>query len=379
MTPALPRFPSVRDVAVSLEPREPVYCLHPARLERDVRRFLDGFPGRVMYAVKANPQPQVLAGILRAGVRDFDAASVPEMRAVHELDAGATCWFMAPVRLRGAAREAWERHGVRHYVIDHADELQRLAGELPGREAVVFVRMAAGNADATYNLSEKFGAEPAEAARLLHAVRDLGMQPALAFNTGSLLRRPDAFVTAMEQSNAVLEKSGVEVSLLDVGGGFPRDYPGMPSAPLEEFFAAIDDARRRLPRLADLELLAEPGRALIAGCLTTLVQVLHRNDGALYLNDGVWGSFMEPVLARGELRYPARVWRDGREIAGDTEDFVVFGPTCDSMDRLPAPLPFPRDIRAGDYVELADMGAYSLTNRTRFNGFWPDTFVEIAD
>ncbi|MDZ7644606.1 MAG: hypothetical protein U5K76_10540 [Woeseiaceae bacterium] len=258
-------FGSITDVIAELNPRDPVYCIYPQVLRRDVRRFLDGFPGRTLYALKANPEPRVVQHVLAAGVEHFDAASVEEMELVHGIDAAACCYFMAPVRMRGAVRTAFTNHGVRHFVVDHIDELKRVVDELPSNDAVIFVRMAALNPDATYNLSEKFGATPARAVELLHEIQDIGMEPALAFNTGSLVRRPAAFVNALERCQDVLGQANVDIRLLDIGGGFPSNYPGMTSEPLTAFFDAIDETRRRLPLLADLELLAEPGRALIAG------------------------------------------------------------------------------------------------------------------
>lgn len=371
-------FDSVTDVIRELDPRNPVYCVYPERLRADVRRFVNGFPGHVMYAVKANPAVPVVRHVLAAGITRVDAASVEEMQLVHGIEPSTLLYFMAPVRLRDAAAEAYRVHGVRHFVIDHHDELLRIERELPDTDITVFVRMAANNVDATYNLSEKFGATPDDTVRLLEAVQAKGMQPALAFNTGSLVRRPGAFVAALERCQEVLERTTVEIRTLDVGGGFPSDYPGMPSAPWEDFFDAIATTCARLPLLRDVELLAEPGRALIAGGMTLLTQVLHRHNDRLYLNDGVWGSMIEPVLSKGELRYPTRAWRGTEPLLADNRDYEVFGPTCDSMDRLPAPLPLPHDLQAGDWIEFGTMGAYSLSNRTHFNGFFPDTFVELT-
>jgi ornithine decarboxylase len=262
-------------------------------------------------------------------------------------------------------------------VIDHIDELQRVAHELPTNDAVIFVRMAAHNSDATYDLSEKFGASLEDTAMLLREIVEIGMQPALAFNVGSLVRRPEAYESALENCARVLEDSKVVVRLLDVGGGFPSDYPGMPSAPLGDFFRCIAETRDRLPALHGIELLAEPGRALVAGGFSLLVQVLHRNGNRLFLNDGVWGSMVEPMLSKGELRYPSRAFHGTEQLRDAELPFEIFGPTCDSLDRLPAPFPLPATVKAGDWIEFGTIGAYSLSNRTRFNGFYPDTMVEI--
>ncbi|HZW59667.1 MAG TPA: hypothetical protein VFE85_05180 [Woeseiaceae bacterium] len=372
------QFAGIEDVIAALNPREPVYCIYPHILKADVRRFIDGFPGRVMYALKANPDPRVLQQVINAGIADFDAASIEEMQQVHALDAAARLFFMAPVRFRGAVRRAYTEHGVRHYVIDHIDELRRITDELPTNDVVIFVRMAANNSDATYDLSEKFGAGQDDTLRLLREVADIGMEPALAFNVGSLVRRPAAYVTALENCARVIDAAGCAVNMLDVGGGFPSDYPGMRSAPLGEFFRAIDETRRRLPQLSGIELLAEPGRALIAGGVSLLAQVLHRTEDRVFLNDGIWGSMIETMLSKGELQYPTRSYCGAHVLDGEQRPFEVFGPTCDSLDRLPSPMPLPLDLRAGDWIEFGTIGAYSLSNRTRFNGFYPDTLVEIT-
>jgi ornithine decarboxylase len=369
------RFGSSAEMVAALAPLEPVYCIYPRVLRGLARRFLQDFPGRVLYAVKANPEPRVVEQLWAAGVRHFDTASIEEMRGVHAHSPAAVCYFMAPVRFPGAMREAFDVHGVRDCVVDHGDELERVASEVPVRELTIFVRMAAHDPAALYDLSEKFGAPDDRVVALLAAVARYGARPALAFNVGSLVRHPDAYVRAIERAAALLARSGVEIEWLDVGGGFPRDYPEPTSEPLEHFFAAIAAARSGLP--GTVRLLAEPGRALVADGVSLVTRVLHRDGDRLYLNDGVWGSLIEPVLARGQFRFPTRVLRAGRVLEDPDASFTVFGPTCDSLDRLPAPLPLPASIRTGDWVEFGLIGAYSLSNRTAFNGIYPDRFVRI--
>jgi len=362
-------------MVASLEPTVPVYCVYPELLRSLAREFLGGFPGRVLYAVKANPEPRVVEPLWSAGVRFFDTASVAEMRTVHGVAEEAVCYFMAPVKFPGAMREAFGSHRVRDCVVDHADELERVTREAPARELTIFVRMAAHEPAALYDLSEKFGASEERAALLLQAVARSGARPALAFNVGSLVRHPDAYANAIERAAAVLKRSGVEIAWLDIGGGFPRRYPEPVAEPLPSFFAAIAAARSALP--ATVELLAEPGRALVADGVSLVTRVLHRDADRLYLNDGVWGSLIEPWQAQGRFRFPTRVLRRGQVLEDESAAFTVFGPTCDSLDRLPRPLPLPRSIATGDWVEFGVIGAYSLSNRTAFNGLYPDRFVRI--
>jgi ornithine decarboxylase len=370
-----PEFGSSAEMIAALEPNEPVYCIYPGVLRALAGSFLAAFPGRVLYAVKANPEPRILAELWAAGVRCFDTASIGEMRAVHRVAPEARCYFMAPVRFPGAMREAFERHGVRDCVVDHVDELDRVVREVPARELTVFVRLAAHDPAALYDLSEKFGAPDDRALELLQDVARRGAQPALAFNVGSLVRHPDAYVRAMERAHALWKRSGVEIAWLDVGGGFPRPYPEPVAEPIEDFFSAIARAKSAWP--ATVELLAEPGRALVADGMSLVTRVLHRDGDRLYLNDGVWGSLIEPLLAKGRFRFPTRVLRGGSLLGGPDMAFTAFGPTCDSLDRLPKPIPLPASIRAGDFVEFGVIGAYSLSNRTAFNGIYPDRFVRI--
>jgi len=370
-----PEFQSSAQMIAALQPTEPVYCVYGEVLRALARGFLEGFPGRVLYAVKANPERRIVEQLRAAGVAYFDTASLGEMRAVHAVAADATCYFMAPVKFPGAMREAYAEHGVRDCVIDHVDELDRVTREVPTRELTIFVRMAAHDPAALYDLSEKFGASDDRAVDLLQAVARSGAQPALAFNVGSLVRHPGAYVNAIERAAAVLKRSGVEIAWLDVGGGFPRPYPEPVAEPLEDFFGAIAGAKAALP--GKIELLAEPGRALVADGVSLVTRVLHRDGDRLFLNDGVWGSLIEPLVAQGRFRFPSRVLRGGQLLEAARQDFTVFGPTCDSLDRLPKPLPLATCIRAGDWVEFGMIGAYSLSNRTAFNGIYPDRFVRI--
>jgi ornithine decarboxylase len=364
-------------MVTALKPVEPVYCLYFQQLQRGARRFVEGFPGRVLYAVKANNNPSVMRAMHRAGVRHFDTASIPEIEQVAGSFPDAVCYFMAPVRLRGAAGQAYHQYGVRHMVVDHREELERVIRETGGSDLTVFVRMATSNEDATYDLSTKYGASCEDSVDLLKRVADAGAAPALAFNVGSLVMKTGAYERALQACGEVLERVGVDIGLLDVGGGYPLPYRDMEVPSLEAFFAAIARTREALNLAAETELLAEPGRALVAQGMSLVTQVLLRKDRSLYLNDGVWGSFIEPVISHGLVEFPARVYRDGDEVNGELEPFTIFGPTCDSLDRLPKPFRLPRSIRSGDWIEFGMMGAYTLTNRTGFNGFYPNTFVEI--
>jgi len=331
----------------------------------------------VLYAVKANNDPVVLRHLADAGVGHFDCASVAEIRQVRAIAPEARCYFMNPVRLPGAARTAHEEFGIRHFVVDHPAALAPLFTEIEPHDSVVFVRVAVHHDSAREKLSEKFGTEPAAAPRLLETIAKAGAEPALAFNVGSNVLSPDAYVHGIEIAAGILSGLPFRVRLLDIGGGFGRSYPDVDAPPLGDYFAAIDRAAAALPLADGGELLAEPGRALAAPGVSAVTRVLLRKEDRVYVNDGMYGALWE-LRCNGQKRYAVRSYRDARELRGEHRPFTVFGPTCDSGDRLPAPIELPADLDAGDYVEFESIGAYSLSGRSDFNGFFSDTVVTIG-
>jgi ornithine decarboxylase len=370
-------YASVAAMLQSSRPKAPVYCIYPDVYRKTAKAFVAGFPGRVLYAVKANDHPAVIRLINEAGVTHFDCASVPEIERVRSVCPEATACFMVPVRLRGAAREAQD-YGVRHFMIDHPSGLAPLAEEIDVKRAVVFARMAAHHQSAMQDLSTKFGAAPGDVPELLERIAAAGAEPALAFNVGSAVTDPEAYSQAMELAAGVLRKLPFRVRLLDIGGGFPKSYPGFHVPALDDYFARIRTAASMLPLADNGEIMGEPGRALAAPGLSAVVEVLLRKNDRLYINDGMYGIFWE-LRFRGHDRYPVRAFRDGEEMRSSLRPFKLFGPTCDGTDVLPGPVELPDDMRPGDYLEFGNLGAYSLSGRTRFNGHFSDDIVVITD
>jgi ornithine decarboxylase len=360
----------------ALQPIEPVYCIHPRACLEGAQRFVGGFPGRVLYAVKANDHPEILELLHEGGVNAFDCASVPEIALVRARCPQATPFYMTPVRLRDAAREAFEVHGVRHFLVDDPGGLKQLAGEADLKQCVVFARMAMRHASAMMDFSGKFGAPPEAIPELLTTIRETGAEPALAFNVGSSVTSPEAYLRGLEQAAEQLGRLPFRVRLLDIGGGFPVPYPGFEVPPLEAYFETVSGFREQLPLSDGGELLAEPGRALAAPALSAVAQVILRKEDRLYLNDGMFGIFWE-LRFKGHKRYATRVFRDGRAHTAGLGSFRLYGPTCDGSDVLPEPFELPEDISSGDYIEFQRVGAYSLAGRTRFNGFYSENVVRI--
>lgn len=371
-------YRSVEELLRKTQPQTPVYCVYPHIYKQSTRHFVDGFPGRVLFAVKSNNHPVVLKLLHKFGIRHFDCASLAEIQLVSELCADSTIYYMNPVRLNGHARKAQREHGVRHFMIDHHSGLAPLVDEIDPVDTVIFARMAVSHESAMENLSSKFGARPENIPELLQAIADTGAEPALAFNVGASVTSPDAYVYAMGVARDVLDKLPFRVRLMDIGGGFPKSYPGFEVPELKQFFERTALAKADVPLADNGELLSEPGRALSAPGLSAVVRVLLRKADRIYLNDGMYGAFWE-LRFRGHKQYPCRTYRSGEALSGETRAFRLFGPTCDSSDVLPAKVDLPADIDVGDHVEFGMIGAYSLSGRTRFNGFYSDDIVTIDD
>jgi ornithine decarboxylase len=389
--PAPVSLPRVDDLVATVRPEEPMHCLRPDTLTATARAFAAGFPGEVLYAVKCNPEPAVLRALWAGGVRHFDCASPAEVALVRLMFPDAAIHFMHPVKARGAIREAWARHGVRDFALDSVDELAKLRGEIAATGVVgelgLIVRLASPKGQAVLDLSGKFGATLDQAGALLRAARPHTARLGVSFHVGSQCLDPLAWRRALALVGEVIRDAGVAIDIVDVGGGFPVAYPDVAPPPLGAFIAEIEDGFERLGLPAATRLWAEPGRALVAGGGSVVVQVQARRDGetggaslggALYLNDGVYGSLAD-AGALG-FRYPVRLIRpDGVAPSCELRPFSFFGPTCDSADVMLGPFLLPADVAEGDWIEIGQLGAYGGCLRTGFNGFDRARIVEVRD
>lgn len=374
-----PQPASVDDIVLAEQPHEPMHCLRPDVIASAARAFVNEFAGSTLYAVKCNPEPRVLRALWTGGVRHFDCASPAEIALVRQMFPEAAIHYMHPVKSRAAIREAASRYGVSDFVLDSEFELGKILAEtqMLGRaELGLFVRLAVSNGG-TYDLSGKFGAAPADAARLLADARPFAGKLGLCFHVGSQCLAPQAYIDALALAADVVLKAGVMVDVIDVGGGFPVSYPDITPPPLAAYFAEIEGALDRLG-LGDAELWAEPGRALVASGTSVVVQVQLRRGGALYVNDGVFGSLSD-AGAPG-FRFPVRLIRPAGDPASPKlHSFRLFGPTCDSADRMEGPFLLPRNVREGDWIEIGQLGAYGAALRTAFNGFDRARLVDVSD
>ncbi|WP_149537257.1 type III PLP-dependent enzyme [Siccirubricoccus phaeus] len=373
-----PVLPKVDDLVAVERPEEPMHCLRPGVIAAASGAFVQGFPGKTLYAVKCNPEPAVLRAVWAGGVRHFDCASAAEVALVRTLFPEAEIHFMHPVKSRGAIREAWTRHGVRDFVLDTADELAKIVAETGGDagELGLVVRLALPKGRAVYDLSGKFGAAPEAAVALLCAARPQAKRLGLSFHVGSQCLDPLAWREALALAGKVIRAAGVAVEIVDVGGGFPVAYEDTRPLPLGAFFAEIEAGFEALD-LPGAELWAEPGRALVAAGGSVVVQVQQRRGDALYVNDGIYGALSDAGLPG--FAFPVRLIRPEGEMAEGQRGFMLFGPTCDSADRMNGPFWLPEDVREGDWIEIGQLGAYGACLRTSFNGFDRARLVEVRD
>jgi ornithine decarboxylase len=368
---------SALGLATALRPVQPVTLIRPHAARRAARFFAEKFPGRSLYAVKANPSPDLLRILWQEGVTHYDVASLTEVRLVAETLPQATLCFMHPVKAEEAIAEAYFSHKVRTFSLDTIEELDKIVRATKGATDLnLLVRIRVSSDHAKLSLAAKFGAEPSEMKALLMATRQVADALGICFHVGSQAMTPAAYGEAMERVRAAIVEAAVTVDIVDVGGGFPSWYPGMEPPPLETYFEVIHRAFEDLPVSYSSELWCEPGRALCAEYASLLVRVEKRRGDTLYINDGAYGALFD--AAHIGWRFPVKLVRDEASDARDMA-FSFYGPTCDDLDHMAGPFMLPADIDAGDYVEIGMLGAYGCAMRTGFNGFGSDLKVLAED
>ncbi|MEO9612434.1 MAG: alanine racemase [Nitratireductor sp.] len=384
------RFDNARDAALTLRPDDPVYCFRPEVLKADARRFMALFPGKTAYAVKTNGEPMVLKALAEAGIEAFDVASPAEFEAVRAASPQAEMLYMHPVKAQSDIRLALETYNIRVIAVDHEDEITKLsrvvqALDIDPGSLTVFVRIQT-KGSAAYELSKKFGAGPAHAVELLRRLDRNGYKVGICFHVGSQIADPETYERALRSADWVRNRAAVPLAGLDVGGGFPAEYghdPNRKAPELPSLEELMERLRADLEEWAfmDMPLVAEPGRVICAHAFSLIVRVMLRKGRRLYINDGIWSSLSDSWT--GKITLPARFIPDPaiRSRNGDKSKIVPFkvcGATCDSVDILSRPFWLPETVDTGDWIEIGHIGAYSMSLRTRFNGFYPDTFVEVT-
>ena len=364
-------------VARDLNPSQPVTLVRPHAALRAARFFAQEFPGKSMYAVKANPTPALIELLWAGGITHFDVASIAEVRLVRGLLPRATLCFMHPIKSAEAIAEAYFDHGVRTFSLDSLEELDKIVAATNGaQDLTLCVRLRVSSSHSKLSLASKFGVGVEESAPLLLAARQAADALGICFHVGSQAMSPQAFADALALARAAIVAAGVTVDVIDVGGGFPSIYPGMDPAPMRRYFDVIHSAFEALPISYSAELWCEPGRALSAEYASLLVRVEKRRGDTLFINDGAYGALFD--AAHVDWRYPVRLVRREPSRAKPIA-FSFYGPTCDDMDFMRGPFELPADVQPGDYVEIGMLGAYGCAMRTAFNGFTNGATVVVGD
>jgi ornithine decarboxylase len=361
------KFASARALIAAKSPDNPVFGLRPQAAGRAARWFLEHFPGEVAYAYKANSSVFLIGALFGAGIRQFDVASLPELEDAATIP-GGVLHFMHPVKSRTAIRRAYHEFGVRCFALDSEDELDKILAETGGaRDLQLFVRIAVPAKNSRIPLERKFGITGLKAQRLLVRTRQAADELGITFHVGSQTTTPDAYATAFDEVHKLIVKAGVVVDAIDVGGGFPSRYTDSQPAPLGSFVETIKAGMARLPVGDACRLICEPGRALVAEAESLIVRVNARKGNDLHINDGGYGVLFD--AAHLGFVFPVRQVGNEHAKADQLMAFELWGPTCDSIDRMKGPFMLPATIKEGDYIEIGNVGAYGRAIAGGFNGY----------
>ena len=372
------KFKSVDELVNQLKPTEPVYCIRKKSIQLASKFFQKQFPGKVLYAVKTNPHPTVLKTLVDSGINNFDIASIKEIEAIKKINPRAKCSFMHTVKSRESINEAYFKHGIRAFSLDTKDELIKiLESTNQAKDLELHVRVAVSNEHAEIDLSKKFGALTSEAIGLLRLTKQYAKKIALSFHVGSQCMHPISYSKGISELKYIIKKTKIIPDIINIGGGFPTIYPDLIPQSLETYFKEIKKGLDDLDLEKLPEIICEPGRAIVAESGSTIVKVNLRKKQKLYINDGTYGTLFDAGVPN--IVYPSRLITSGRIISKKLTSFDFFGPTCDSMDYMKGPFILPNNIKENDYIELGQLGAYGLTFRTQFNGFYSDNIFEVED
>jgi ornithine decarboxylase len=374
-------YPSILEKINEIKPKIPVYFTRPHSIKRAANFFLQNFDGDVLYSVKSNPDTSVLRHLFDAGVKHFDVASMAEIKLISELfGCGAKMYFMHPVKSREAIFDAYFNYGISDFSFDSSDELKKiLAVTKDAKDLGLHLRLAIPNSHCAIDLSKKFGIHPAESIGLLRKARTAAKRLGVCFHVGSQCMDPTQYRSALTIVKDILDQARVKLDVLDVGGGFPSSYPGMTPPNLQTYFDEIHGGVAQMALDKNCKLWCEPGRALVAEGSSLLVRVEARKKNMLYINDGTYGGLFDAGFPG--FIYPTNAVRikDKNPLSFINIPFGFYGPTCDSLDTMKGPFYLPDNISEGDYIEIGQLGAYSRSIRTAFNGFDENIQIEVSD
>ena len=372
------KFNSVDELVNNVRPVDPIYCIRPNSIKKACDWFKNNFPGTILYAVKTNPNERVIRTIGESGVNCFDVASINEIKLIKKIFPKSRAYYMNTVKSREHIKEAYFNYNIRDFALDTKDELQKIIESTDGaKDLTLYIRVSISNEHAEIDLSQKFGALPSEALGLLRLAKAHAKKVGLSFHVGSQCMHPISYSKGIREIGNIIKKTKILPDFINVGGGFPSIYPDLHPQSLENYTNEIKKSFNNLKLENKPELMCEPGRALVAESGSSIVKVVLRKKQKIYINDGTYGSLFDAGVLNFVL--PTRMIPNGRATSKKLTSFSLYGPTCDSSDFMKGPFILPNNIKEGDYVEVGQLGAYSLTFRTKFNGFYSNQIFEVQD
>ena len=374
------KFKPVEELVSQLKPEKPVYCLRKKSILSASKFFQSNFPGKILYAVKTNPHSEVIKTLIKSGIDQFDVASIEEIKSVKKFSISAKCSFMHTVKSRESISEAYFKYGVRTFALDTKDELIKIIESTGNaKDLELFVRVSVSNEHAEIDLSKKFGALNSEATGLLRLVKQHSNKIGLSFHVGSQCMHPISYTKGINEIGNIIKKTKIIPDYINVGGGFPTIYPDLIPQSLNNYLNEIKKGLKNLKIKKLPEIICEPGRALVAESGSTVVRINLKKKHKLYINDGTYGTLFD--AGTPNIVFPSKMIKDNSNkiISKKLTAFDFFGPTCDSMDYMKGPFLLPNNIKENDYIELGQLGAYGLTFRTQFNGYYSDEVYEVED
>ena len=372
------KFKTVDELISQLKPERPIYCIRKKSIHVASKTFQNNFPGKTLYAVKTNPHSEVLKTIDQSGIKNFDVASIKEIESIKKINPNAKCFYMHTVKSRESIKEAYFKFGVKIFSLDTKDELIKIINSTNhAKDLELFVRVSVSNEHAEIDLSKKFGALTSEAIGLLRLTKQYAKKIGLSFHVGSQCMHPVSYAKGIEEIGNIIKKTKIIPDYINVGGGFPTIYPDLIPQALDNYFDVIKKSLNNLKLNKLPEIICEPGRAIVAESGSTIVRVNLKKKQKLYINDGTYGTLFD--AGTPNIVFPSRLIKNKKTISKKLTAFDFYGPTCDSMDYMKGPFLLPNNIKENDYIELGQLGAYGLTFRTQFNGFYSDEIYEVLD
>ena len=368
--------------AIARSKGTPVVIVDHDGIRKNYAEFKKHLPRvQAYYAVKANAEPAIVRTLYKAGA-SFDVASLPEFMLVYQhikhlppKQQQDFIWdkiiYANPTKAKATLCTLDQYKPLVTY--DNLAELQKIKQYAP--HAGVVLRLRVPNTGSMVELSSKFGCDPGEAADLVKAAFDMGLvAEGLSFHVGSQCTNFQNFVQAMDIAAAVMRESGSrghELKILDIGGGFPAPY----NKHVKPFSALAKKINAEIDRLfpKDIQILAEPGRFLVATAATSIATIIGKavRDGkpCYYIDDSVYHTFSGIIF--DHCQYHLKAFKKGR-----TEICAVFGQTCDALDTISLSEELP-GLEIEDLVYSENIGAYSSASATWFNGFPPAKVVHV--